>query len=351
MSARETPTSGPTGLPLHTRSLGVEAFAEPPGRVRFAGAIVDQRKVGFVPTGGDLQTAGTIHHMQLELELDLATREILRLDASQPTVAYEPSPATRGESCRDPVPRLQALVGQPIDRAFPKRLATVFGGPLGCSHLLTLAQLMGASAHRVLTDDPLRDRARGERIAKRALFLDGFERAEGALDVVIQLSEFRLCPDVRAESPLDRLASQHEVQVFATLEPSLSALARLDARERERSPDALDADWIPRSAEVAPLEGAPALGGLAPRVLRLFGERDEDAPLRDALLNLAPGIIQCLAAFSQRLLTAFRRDRNPRPIPRELSVGGFPDSCYVWRAGGPMTLARAAVAPDDSPDG
>lgn len=64
----------PSGLPLHTRTLVIEAVRGERGRVRLDGVILDLRKVGFVPTGGDLQTAGFIHHMKLRVELDPATR-------------------------------------------------------------------------------------------------------------------------------------------------------------------------------------------------------------------------------------------------------------------------------------
>ncbi len=346
--ARE-PALGPGGLPVHTRSLGVEAFATDAGAMRLTGAILDQRKVGFVPTGGDLQTAGLIHHMTLDLDVDPASLRITRLASAQPTVAFEPSAASGGDCCRDPAPRLQALVGEPLDRGFPRRLAGVFGGPLGCSHLLTLAQLVGASGPTFLADARLGERDAGERIAKRSLFLDGFERDDGGLDVQIQLTAFQLRPHRDVEHPLDRLAAQHEVQVYAVLDAALSTLARIDARERRRDPTRLDAPWQRRTADVAPLQGGPALGGLAPRVLRLFGDRDADGPLRDALLNLAPGVIQCLAAFSHRLLAGFAGRRPAATLPRELSVGGYPDSCYMWRNEGPMAAARARAAQPDDP--
>jgi hypothetical protein len=96
---------------------------------------------------------------------------------------------------------------------------------------------------------------------------------------------------------------------------------------------------------VAPLEGGPALRGLAARVRTLLGDAPEDAALRDALLNLAPGVIQCLAALSHRLVASFAGSAAaPGRIPRELSVGGFPDSCYMWRSGGPLSQARARAA-------
>jgi len=342
---RELDPFTPGGLPLHTRTLVVDAFRAEDGRVRLEGVILDLRKVGFVPTGGELQSAGFIHHMKLALELEPASLRIERVETAQPTVAFEPSAASGGDCCRDPAPRLQALVGEAAGAGFARRLADVFGGALGCSHLLTLAQLVGSSVPRLLAGAELGARAPGERIARRALFLDGFEPADGALEIAIQLSEFRLRPAAEVAFPLDRLARQHEVRVLARLDRALTTLVALDAAERERGVETLDAaPWRSRRESVAALEGGPALRGLAARVRTALGDAPAEAPLRDALLNLAPGVIQCLAAFSHRLVARLAGASAPATLPRELSVGGYPDSCYMWRSDGPLARARAAAA-------
>src|SRR5262245_2801057 len=338
-----------SGLPLHTRTLTVEAFQGDAGRLRFEGVILDLRKCGFVPTGGELQTAGFIHHMRLDFDVDPASARIERLATAQPTVAFEPSAQSGGDSCRDPAPRLAALVGATIDTGFVRRLAGVFGGALGCSHLLTLAQFTAASVPRVLAAErgAAAARAPGELLAKRALFLDGFEPDAGGLEVALQLSEFATRPQSAVRHPLDRLARQHELRLHARLDREISRLEALGAVERERDATLAEGAWRDRDAVLAGLVGAPALRGLAARVLAAVGDAPADAPLRDALLNLAPGVIQCLAALAHRLLAHFQGPgaRDPARIPRELSVGGYPDSCYMWRSDGPMARARAAAKP------
>jgi hypothetical protein len=334
-----------SGHPLHTRTLTAEAFRSGAERLRVDGVILDLRKCGFVPTGAELQTAGFIHHMQISLEVDLGSARIERLAAAQPTVAFEPAPATSGESCRDPAPRLQALVGERIDAGFVRRLGAVFGGPLGCSHLLTLAQWMAASVPRFLAAPALGERADGESVGKRVLFLDGFERAGGGLEVAIQQSEFETNPRAGLHWPLDRLARQHELRLLARLDAGVSRLETIDAVERERSPETLaSAPWRSHREAVAGLAGGPALRGLAARVLAQVGDTPADAPLRDALLNLAPGVIQCLAALSHRLVAQLHGGAPAAGvIPRELSVGGYPDSCWMWRSDGPMARRRATA--------
>jgi len=333
-----------SGHPLHTRTLVVDVFREGEGAVRAEGVILDLRKCGFVPTGGELQTAGFIHHMELTAHVDLQSRRLAALETRQPTVAFEPTPTTGGDCCRDPAPRLQALVGERVDADFPKRVGSVFGGALGCSHLLTLAQLMGRTLPRILDEEASAGpREPGERIAKRALFIEGFEAEEGALDVAIQSASFRTRPRAEVHQPLERLAAQHDIRVLGRVRLQDMQLVALDAAERRRGlADFTTAPWVSRSDDVATLAGAPALGGLAARSFARFGGEPEDATLLDTLLQLAPGLIQCLAALSNRILEAFAAgpSEEAREIPKELSVGGLPDSCYIWRAGGSMARTR-----------
>jgi hypothetical protein len=325
-----------SGHPLHTRTLAVEALRSGASGLRLEGVILDLRKCGFVPTGGELQTAGFIHHMQLTLELDAEAR-IERVAVAQPVVAFEATRETGGESCRDPAPRLHALAGERIDAGFVRRLGAVFGGPLGCSHLLTLAQWMAAGAPRLLAAAGAH--APGERTGKHVLFLDGFERPEGGIEVAIQQSEFALRPQAEVGYPLERLALQREVRVHATLDAGLGRIEAIDANERERSAETFAAAaWRSRAGAVAPLAGGPALRGLAPRVLAL---EEAEGPLRDALLSLAPGVIQCFAALAHRMVARLPGGRAPGgALPPELSVGGFPDSCFMWRQGGGLGRTR-----------
>src|SRR5262245_38930130 len=132
----------PSGHPIHTRALSVVATQASPGCVTVTGSILDLRKRGFCPVGSELQGMGIIHHMELRLAIDAGARKVLRVDAAQPTVAFEATPATQGESCRDPVARLIALHDVALGEPFTSALRIAGGGPLGCSHLVTLAQFI-----------------------------------------------------------------------------------------------------------------------------------------------------------------------------------------------------------------
>jgi len=353
MSSSAAPDSlAPTGLPLHTRTLQLDVFQEDARGLRAEGVIHDLRKCGFVPTGGELQTAGFIHHMSWRAWLDDPGGRIARLEIAQPVVAMERSAATGGECCRDPAPRLQALVGSAFDAGFPKRLTGAFGGPLGCSHLLTLGQALGAILPRVLAD-PARHagaRAPGERVAKQMLVVDGFEQADGNLELALQAAEYRFAPHAHARELTDRLGSAREVRLLGRVAARDLRLLSLRGAARERTPATLaSAPWHALDAALAPLAGDSALRGMAARTRALLAahpESDERALLAEALLNFAPALIQCMPALSHRFGvlpsraaasgTAPGAGAAPSPL---LTSGGMADSCFMWRTSG--GLARS----------
>ncbi|MAE94659.1 MAG: hypothetical protein CL910_08370 [Deltaproteobacteria bacterium] len=345
------------GQPLHTRTLVIDVLREDAQTVRAEGQILDLRKCAFVPTGGDLQTAGFIHQMKITTWCHPEERVIQRLETAQPHIAYDPHESTAGECCRDPAPRLQQLVGTRFDRGFAKRLSQAFGGPLGCSHLLTLGQLMGHAIPPGLDRETgiapggLAVRQDGERLFKRTLVVDGCADGEDRLEVGVQQAEFHMRPRIEVSSLLERLAHQHEVHVHGRVDLGPLVFTAIDAAERIRTGETLfEEAWSERSAEVSSLVGFSALRGLSGELFRLLGADADRAMLLDALLNVAPGLIQCLAATSgrwmARMAEAMRRG-SARPVLAEaggMASGGFPDSCFMWRSEGPLQKAREAGA-------
>src|SRR5690606_6848636 len=131
-----------------------------------------------------------------------------RFATRQPHVAFEPQPITGGESCRDPVERLATLHGVPLDAAFFRTLSAVFGGPRGCSHILTLAQTLAATAQWALRPDgvPARDERRraGERLFRRDLLVDGTQHPDGEIELVAQLTDVTFAPAPAIAPPMER---------------------------------------------------------------------------------------------------------------------------------------------------
>jgi hypothetical protein len=320
------------------------------------GEIIDLRKASFVPMVGELQTAGIIHHMTLDAKIDPGTRELLSLETAQPAVAVEPSEATRGECCRDPAPRLQALVGKPLGPGFAAELQRVFGGKLGCSHLLTLFHLTASALPRALDFEASQQRAtnalrrEGELVFRRSVFLDGFQPEEGMLQLAVALMDYHSTPLAVAREPFELLGCQREVRVLVTVDISELRIVELTAGERERTYATLgSATWKSHDAKIEGLVGRPILPGLGTELRRRLSDDPEAVLLLDAMLQLAPGFVQCTPALTDRMLERFGRGRaeggeKPR-IPSFLAMGGATNSCYVWREDGPMIQIRPLAPP------
>jgi hypothetical protein len=331
-----------SGYPLHTRALAVSLVARPDGKLDVEGRILDLRKRGFVPVAGDLQGSGIIHDMRLAGVIDPATALLERLTAEQRSVAFEPSAVTGGESCRDPIDRIAALAGTRLDAGWARRLAAEIGGPRGCSHLLTLGHLLGATAAWALEREralhgPAAARPPGQRLFRRDLVIDGHEPGEGRVELTAQLSDLHFAPAGPRALPMDRFAEQLEVRLAAAVEFATGRVVRLAAAERRRGREDLEhAAWRDRTPSATWLVGKRLGAGITAELLARLGEAPADRPLLDALLNLAPALVQCAAAMSE--VWPLAAQANPSLV----GMGGLPDSCWMWRREGALARARKA---------
>ncbi|MBJ20495.1 MAG: DUF2889 domain-containing protein [bacterium] len=339
------------GLPLHTRSLtvAVKRLSERLWQAR--GDVIDLRKNGFVPSNHDLQPSGVIHMMSIELDFDPDTLTIEEIRIDQPFVAVEASKATKGECCRDPAPRLLDLRGEKLDPGFAKKLGILFGGAIGCSHLLTLFQLMASTLPRAVELERARSEREnsipelGARFFRRSVFIDGHERSAELLDVVIQLADTHARPLIAGSRVTERLALSHEVKTFASIDRKRFTLVRLEIRERERNhEDVGHAQWIDRTELVSSLTGARIIPGMAGRVFKLLGGETRYRPILDNLLMFAPAFLQVTAALMDEYFENREKAGNRKAgiKPAVTDLGGNSDSCYMWRSGGPIQRAWAS---------
>ena len=79
--------------------------------------------------------------------------------------------------------------------------------------------------------------------------------------------------------------------------------------------------------------------GLGRRVLELLGPEPENAFLAGGLLQLAPGFVQCTAAFADRVY-ARGQGIGSRGSASFLQMGGAENSCYMFRSGAPLLQIR-----------
>jgi hypothetical protein len=288
---------------------------------------------------GDHQTAGVIHDMRVEAELAGDPATLLAIRATQPAVAFEPSPGTGGECCRDPVARIETLAGSRLDEGFAKRLGHAIGGPRGCSHVLTLAQLVGSTARQATSLDrsvfgaaPRRPAA--QRVFERSLAIDGIGGDAGPFELVLQLADVHFAPTPDTAQPFERLVEHREWRLTVEVDLDALTLRGAHASQRRSTREAVGA-WREESASVAFLAGCPAMGGLAGACFAaLSGDADGDAeraPLLDLCLNLAPAMVQCMAVLAERW-----RAHGEDARPAMMAGGGMTDSCYMWRRDGAL---------------
>lgn len=336
------------GQPLHTRSLLIELSNAPDG-LRVCGQVLDLRKASFVPMVEELQTAGLIHDMSLDLRVDPSTRTIRKLQVAQRRVAVEPSAQTGGQSCRDVQPRLQELVGHALDDGFPAVLQEVFGGPRGCSHILTLLHLMASSLPPALDFEAAQGSRRpAELIFRRSVFVDGHEPAEGRLHLAVQLMDFHSAPLDSVEDRLGILARQHEARVLADVDLADLAVLDLAAIERDRSAATLgQAAWRNEAEKVSGLVGRPVMPGFGKEARRQLGADPANRLLADALAQVAPGFVQCTPALTDRMIQQIVRNRGEgggamgdSVLPEFMTRGGGKNACYMWREDSPLLTAR-----------
>jgi hypothetical protein len=327
------------GHPLHTRALSVSLAQREDGRLDVLGEVLDLRKRGFVPVAGDLQPSGVVHQMQLRAVVAPETARLEALAAAQPAVAFEPSALSQGESCRDPIGRIQALVDAPLDRGFARRWLDEIGGPRGCSHILTLGQLLASTTSQALERDRAArpgPRRAGERVFRRDLVIDGSALPDGDLELALQLTDLHFAPSPALARPIERLGEQLELRALALVSMRGGmTLARIQAAERRRTPEEiLTAQWRDHTEALAPLAGQKLAGGVGGALVRRYGEAADLRPLLDLLLSLTPGLYQCVAALSEQWPALALQS------PSQMGMGGIPDSCYMWRRGGALDRAR-----------
>lgn len=334
-----------TGHPLHSRALAVSLTQQSATHLALDSYLLDLRKRGFVPVGGDLQGPGIIHHMRLLGAIATDPLRIERIVAEQPSVAFEPNALTRGESCRDPIDRISALAGTLLDGDYGTRLSAAIGANRGCSHILTLAHLVGSTVPWAVTADRARHgeqpaRATGDRVFRRDVILDGADQGDGNLTLAVQLTDLYWAPAPAIAPPMQRFAAQHEIRLALTLDLKTFSLAAIDGAQRRRDGESLTvAEWDDLGPLISDLVGIPMLHGVTVQLRQRFASRPAERALLDALLMVGPTLIQCTAAMSESWA------RLAKDTSSVVGMGGIPDSCYMWRRGGALHQARRGDDP------
>lgn len=329
------------GEPIHTRALSLVASTSHDGRIAAHGSLIDLRTRGFLPLAGSMQGMGIIHHMELDWIVDPASETVETFGATQPTVAFDASPETAGESCRDPIARVAALRNVGLDASFGRTLREQIGGPLGCSHLVTLAHFMapavqaGLARERAMTP-PRATTTPGETLFRRDLVFEGHELTPGRVAMAMRLGDLHwngVGPGPLAPA---RFALLHELAARIDVDLWPGSLVHVSGGERLRTADRfVGVEWTDRNAMLSALDGMGLARGATGELRERLGDAEEARPWREALLMFAPALVQCRAAHPDAW------QEKVRTTERHPGLTAIPDSCYMWRAGGALERIRA----------
>ena len=329
---------------LHERRLVIETREIAGDRLALRAELRDVRHVDMPAYLGVSHPAGVVHHMMLDLELD-PELVIRAIDARMEKAPFEPSAKTRGEGCRHILPSYQTLLGTKLDAGYAARVLETVGGPLGCFHILSLAQCL-----------PLAVRAASRRLCGEALSMP-----RDAGDVVRDS-----CAEWRTDSPHWKDAREtagtgfgdfrREILITARADESLRLGMTAEMTDRLANGNERGATltfWleVPKFTILeahAALRGAPFDGcaattqgaarfvglsvikGFTAAALERVGGAAGCAHLTALVIALTPVIPQASGALAGLLkLSPDQKLRNRATNPQV-------DSCHMWRADGPL---------------
>ena len=333
---------------LHERTVVIDAGPISGDRLQIHAELRDVRKIDMGEVLGRLRPPGVVHHMILEAELD-AELVVRAIDARMETIPFEPSERTWGEGCRHILPNYQHLLGARMDAGYAAHVNEVVGGPLGCFHILSMAQCL-----------PLAACAAAGRLCGGARSVPASARSAARDSCLQWTADSPHWNEVR-ETPgtgFRKLGRRMRIGAIADEQMRLGMAAELTDR-LEEGPDLRAALtlWLatPRFTILeasANLAGAPFAGCSATlgRAVGLEGLSIAKG-FTGAALDRIAGPVGCahLAALVIALtpvvpqasgaLAAFLRLSTQE---RQQGRAGSPqvDSCHMWRADGPLVSLR-----------
>ena len=280
---------------VHRRTLRIAIGAAHDGRRAVEAHLLDWRYRGVSRVGIHIRRPGPIHDMSARFAIDAQGHAIEAASGAMTLAAFDGTPDTGFQSCRDILPNVAKLAGSPIDAGLVAAMRRAIGRERGCYHLGTLITASAPVLQRIAREHPAAEHCLGrERVLDASQGEDGITRFDGAL----------------------RDWSDGAPERVARLAFSLS-----HADPRARDVSAPDAPGV-----AARLEGTPLEAGFAREALaRLAGVPDCDAQ-RDLALGLS-------AIFTQGMVSSRAAATEPVTAGRAHRAN---NTCWMWRDGGPL---------------
>jgi hypothetical protein len=182
-------------------------------------------------------------------------------------------------------------------------------------------------------------------VLRRTLAIDGAQPDASGFALALQLTDVEFAPAAAEPRPTERLGRMREVRALAAIGAAASGLERvggselraLRVEERDRGRAQLEDPTWRELDEARALLGTPVMSAFTPRILAAFPARPAGDPAVDLLLQLAPGLLQCMSSALTEAWPALAA-RSPSRI---VCAGGT-DTCYIWRKGGALDTAAKA---------
>ena len=333
---------------LHERTVVIDAEPVSADRLRIRAELRDVRKIDLGEILGRLRPPGVVHHMILEAVLDeeLVVRAI---DARMETIPFEPSERTWGEGCRHILPNYQRLVGTRIDAGYALHVNETVGGPLGCFHILSMAQCLPLAVRAAsgrLCGGALRAPSSGRKTVLdscsqwttdsahwkevREIPGAGFRELRRRIRIVASVDDGKRLGMVAELT--DRLEETPELRAALTLWLEAPRFTILEARA--------GLTGTPFAGCPAALGGVPRLQGLAiakgftgAALERIAGPAG-CAHLAALVIAVTPVVPQASGAMA-----VFLR-QSPQERLGNRAGGPQVDSCHMWRAEGPLVSLK-----------
>jgi hypothetical protein len=285
---------------VHRRSMRIAVGPVRGGARAVDAQLSDRRYRGVSRVGIHVRRPGPIHEMSAHLEIDARGRAIASARGAMALAAFDGTPDTGFQSCRDILPNVAHLAGLPIDAELVAAMRRTVGRERGCYHLSTL----------ILATAPVLARIAREALAAgpfgRELVLDAADAGGGLTRFDGMLRDWQDgAPERRARLAFSvSYARPRAGDVLAMRAPGLAP-----------APDA-----------AARLEGTSLETGFAREALARLADLPEAAELGDLALGLS-------AIFTQGMVQA--PGSNPAPIPAGRAHRAH-NTCWMWRDGGPL---------------
>ena len=276
-----------------------------------ASRVRDRRLRGFTWVGAHVVAPGPVHDMSADFQVDVAAGRIQHASGAMSLAAFDGTPDTRFEGCRDILPNLAELSGLALDDGLVAGIRQAIGRERGCYHLTTLV-LATAPVLRALPVRPLAPD-------------DSWHRALSLSGSVLRSHRYRFEGEIRDERPHPgsgsvRLGFEVETRRMRLVEV---VVERGSARARDTDAEAL-------------LAGMSLAAGFAPQLVARAGAPELE-PVRELALGLSSIVTQVLIA-----------EGVPGAPPTTPKPSRAANTCWMWRQGGPLEAMEVGIG-DEPP--